>query len=110
MSTVLRSILAYPSLSSFNNSIKITLMIHHSTPSWIAIGLSIGVQPYSEGSSKHLLAISNGWVCNKGSMERSKIRFQGGDKVELKWDKSQELLEWKTKGEKHLLKMPNIWN
>ncbi len=42
------------------------MKIDRYTPSWLALGVSIGQSKYEDKSSKHLLAISNGWVANKG--------------------------------------------
>lgn len=57
---------AYPSLSKFHDSISITIRIDTCTPSWIGIGLSVGENKYEEKSTKHLLAISNGWISRYG--------------------------------------------
>ena len=59
---------AYPSLSKFHESIKIKIKIDRYTPSWMGIGLSIGQNKYEEGSPKHMLAISNGWISNRGTL------------------------------------------
>ena len=62
----LTTVFALPSLSKFHHSIDITLKIDRYTPSWLAVGLSIGQARYEENSPKHLLAISNGWLANRG--------------------------------------------
>lgn len=71
--------LAYPTLSKFHDSIAITVKIDRYTPAWLGIGLSIGESKYEDKSTKHVLAISNGWMSRYGALERSKVRFGGGD-------------------------------
>lgn len=64
----LTTIFAYPNLSKFHDSIDVTIKIDRYTPSWLAVGLSIGQAKYEEKSPKHILAISNGWISNKGAL------------------------------------------
>lgn len=85
--------LAYPTLSKFHDSTAITVKIDRYTPAWLGIGLSIGESKYEDKSTKHALAISNGWVSRYGVLERSKVRFGGGDEVSVRWDKDMQLLE-----------------
>jgi hypothetical protein len=96
ISNELTTLFALPSLSKFHHSIDITLKVDRYTPSWLAVGLSIGQAKYEDKSPKHLLAISNGWLANRGALEKSKIKFGGGDEVRIKWDKNMELLEFIT--------------
>jgi hypothetical protein len=64
----LTTVFAYPTLSKFHDSIDIALKIERYTPSWLAIGLSVGQSKYEDKSPKHLLAISNGWISNRGTL------------------------------------------
>ena len=89
---------AHPSLSKFHDSIDFIVKIDRCTPSWVGVGLSIGQSKYEENSAKHLLAISNGWISNRGSLQRSSVRFGGGDCLRVKWDKKRGLVELLSKG------------
>ena len=106
----LTSIFAHPTLSKIHDSIDITLKIDRYTPSWLAVGLSTGQVKYEEKSQKHLLAISNGWMANRGNMEQSKVRFSGGDEVRIKWDKNMEIVEFSSKKNKETVRFENKWN
>lgn len=91
---------AHPALTKFYDSITTTLRIDRATPNWLAIGLSIGQQPYQEQSPHHLLAISNSWASLWGTLQPSKVSFCGGEQVKVKWDKELGLLEVEARGQK----------
>lgn len=103
------TVFAHPNLTKLHDSIDIKVKINRQTPSWLGIGLSSGQSKFQEKSNKHILAISNGWISNKGVLQQSRLRFSGGDQLQLKWNKSTQILQLICRKQKITLKMQSIW-
>lgn len=108
------TVLAYPSLNTFRESIELSFFVKRVRPDWLGIGLTRTSNNFSLTERGFYLWVSNGWTFTDGKQLQTGQRFCQNDKITMRYDKSKNLLVMFKNGKSHeprLTDMPeDVWN